>query len=68
MNSGFVEVESGLWLPREVELQTIVPAEHQDYREQDRGMPILSTRIKVTKQINLTKRKINQERPDQTST
>lgn len=51
VNSDFNEVEPGLWLPREVEIQRIAPAEEEAYPEPFRGKMILSSRIRVTRWI-----------------
>jgi hypothetical protein len=51
VNSHFEQVEPGVWLPQEIELQSIAPTEGGDYPEQYRGKLVLSTRIKVTKRL-----------------
>ncbi|MHC4401847.1 MAG: linear amide C-N hydrolase, partial [Planctomycetota bacterium] len=51
VNSRFNEVEPGLWLPQELEVQRIAPAGEEEYPEQFRGKTILSNRIQVTKWI-----------------
>ncbi len=48
VNSRFKEVEPGLWLPQETEIQRIAPADEEAYPEQFRGSVILSTRVRVT--------------------
>jgi hypothetical protein len=49
VNSHFEQVEPGLWLPREIELQSFAPIAGIAYPERYRGKLTLSTRIRVTK-------------------
>lgn len=51
VNSRFKAMGPGLWLPQEMEIQRIAPADEEAYPEQFRGKVILSTRIRVTKCI-----------------
>ena len=45
----FEQAEPGLWLPREIELQSFAPIAGIAYPEQYRGKLTLSTRIRVTR-------------------
>jgi hypothetical protein len=49
VNSHFEQAEPGLWLPREIELQSFAPIAGIAYPEQYRGKLTLSTRIRVTR-------------------
>jgi len=51
VNSQFKHFEPGGWLPQEIEMQCFAPTEGSQYPEKYRGKPVLTTRIKVTKQI-----------------
>ena len=49
INSHFEEAKPGLWLPQEVEVQSIAAADAEKLPEQYRGKLLLSTKIKVNK-------------------
>jgi hypothetical protein len=49
VNSEFAQVEPGLWLPRQIEIQSLASREGVAYPEQYRGKLTLSTRIRVTR-------------------
>ncbi len=51
LTSRLDEIESGVWFPQEIELQSIVPAEAETCPKEYRGKLVVSTRIRVTKCI-----------------